>query len=134
MKTLSFLSDFWQKAKLAVEDIQTELPKVAPETVLKPLGTSGKMWLINYSDLGSNWDVKHHLRKSKGESKNLQLLCDKVMDLFEKTPDKITEFLIATANRGYFVRKGSFSGYESTVIKLTPNEISRLKLYIQENL
>lgn len=30
--------------------------------------------------------------------------------------------------------KGSFAGYESTTIRLTINEVARLRLYIQENL
>jgi hypothetical protein len=136
MKTLNYLDSFWQKAKLAVNEIETELPKVASEDILKPLGTSGKMWTIQYKDLGNNWGVKELLQRHNGESNNLTLLTDKVKDLFQKSPDKITEFLIATANKGYFVRKSCFSSdrENSTVIKLTPNELTRLKLYIQENL
>jgi hypothetical protein len=130
MKTLSFLSDFWQKAKLAVEDIQTELPKVAPETVLKPLGTSGKMWTIQYKDLGNNWSVTKLLQRHNGENNNLTLLTQKVKSVFEKSPDKVTEFLITTANKGWFVNNMD----KEVRIVLTPNEISRLKLYIQENI
>jgi len=33
-----------------------------------------------------------------------------------------------------FGRKGMFRGDEGTVMTLTPNELSRLKLYIKENI
>lgn len=142
MKTLNFLSDFWQKAKIAVDDICTELPKVASEDILKPLGTSGKMWTIQYKDLTyrnnngellNSWSPKDILRRHKGESKNLILLADKVRAVFEKSPDKVAEFLQSTAEKGYFVIKGSFAGYERTTIRLTINEVAGLKIYIQEN-
>lgn len=134
MKTLNFLSDFWQKAKTAVNEIETELPKVISEDILKPLGTSGKMWTIQYKDLGNNWSVEEVLQRHNGESNNLTLLTHKVKDLFQKSPDKITEFLTATANKGYFVRKGCFKGEEGHRIILKPNELTRLKIYIQENI
>lgn len=136
MKTLKFLADFWQKAKTAVNEIETELPKVISEDILKPLGTSGKMWTIQYKDLGNSWGVKELLQRHNGENNNLTLLTYKVKDLFQKSPDKITEFLIATANKGYFVRKSCFLSdrENSTIIRLTPNELARLKLYIEENL
>lgn len=133
MKTLDFLSDYWQKAKTAVNDIQTELPKVATEDILKPLGTSGKMWIIQYKDLGNSWSVKETLCRCNGKSNNLTLLTDKVRDLLEKSPDKITEFLIATANRGYFIRKGAFKGHDGFRVTLKVNELTRLKMYIQDN-
>ena len=134
MKTLNFLADFWQKAKTAVNEIETELPKVANEDVLKPLGKSGKMWTIQYKDLSNSWSPKDLIQRHNGESNNLTLLVEKVKDLFEKSPDKITEFLVATSKRGYFVHKGVFRGYDGTRITLTQNELTRLQMYIKDNI
>jgi hypothetical protein len=131
MKTLNFLNDFWQKAKKAVDEIEQDLPKVQKEDILKPIGTSGKMWTIQFKDLDSrDWSVKGNLQRHNGESNNLTLLCQKVKDVFSKSPDKVVEFLKATAERGYFINKM----YETKRITLTPNELSKLKLYISENI
>lgn len=130
MKTLNFLADFWEKAKTAVNEIETELPKVQSEGILKPLGTSGKMWTIQYKDLGNSWGVKDNLLRHKGESKNLKELVSKVRSIFEKSPDKVVEFLQSVATKGYFTSK-----LDKTVkISLTPNELTRLRMYINENL
>lgn len=150
MKTLFFLNDFWQKAKQAIDEIEQELPKVQKEDILKPIGTSGKMWTIQFKDLSymkseyhrgklvktlvSDWSVKGQLQRHNGESNNLTLLCEKIKDVFSKSPDSVSNFIIATAEKGYFVRKGMFRGDEGTVVTLTPNELSRLKLYIKENI
>lgn len=134
MKTLNYLDTFWQKAKTAIEDIRTELPKVETEDILKPIGTTGKMWVIQYKDLGDKWGVKEILQRERGVSINLSRLCDKIEDLFEKNPADITLFLKATAEKGYFVRKAPFKGDDGIKIQLTTNEIARLKLYISENI
>jgi hypothetical protein len=146
MKTLNFLNDFWQKAKKAVDEIEQDLPKVQKEDILKPIGTSGKMWTIQFKDLSymqeekmkdgtvrktlvSDWSVKGNLQRHNGESNNLTLLCQKVKDVFSKSPDKVVEFLKATAERGYFMDKLT---NERTSLK--PNELTKLRLYISENI
>ena len=134
MKTILFLSDFWGKAKRAVKEIETELPKVQKENILKPIGTSGKMWTIQYKDLGNNWSVKHQLQRHNGESNNLTLLTYKINDIFRKSPDKIVEFLTATANKGYFISKlGKLANEQGIKVTFTVNELARLRMYIKEN-
>jgi len=129
MKTLNYLSDFWAKANIAVSEIEKDLPKVIKEDILKPLGTSGKMWTIQFKDLGNTWHPKEILKRHNGESNNLSLLVDKIKSVFQKSPDKVTEFLTTTAKRGYFVNKMA-----NEKIILTPNELTRLNLYIKDNL
>lgn len=127
MKTLNYLDSFWSKAKEAVNDITTELPKVSKEDILKPIGKN--MWVINYSDLGNSWSPEDILKRARGESKNLTLLTEKVKSVFEKSPDKLAEFLKSTANKGWFRDK-----LQDKKVVLTPNELSRLNLYIKENI
>lgn len=130
MKTLNFLDDFWSRAKKAIEEIEEDLPKVIKEDILKPIGTSGKMWTIQYKDLGDKWGVNEILQRHNGESNTLTLLTHKVRSVFEKSPDKVVEFLVSTANKGYFINKMN----REEKIVLSPNELTRLKLYIHENL
>lgn len=128
MKTISFLNNLGKEINTAILDIKTELPKVPDEKILKPLGE--KMFIVNFSDLKDTWLP----RELMGESENLKLLVLKIEDLFKRSPDKIIEFLKATTERGYFVIKGLFKGCEGTRITLKPNEIQRLKEYLQENI
>lgn len=138
MKTISFLNNLGKEINTAILDIKTELPKVPDEKVLKPLGE--KMFIVNFSDLKDTWSPRELIRRYKGESENLKLLSLKIEDLFERSPDKIIEFLKATVKRGYFIRKSSFNssviqeGAEGFRITLKPNEIQRLKEYLQENI
>lgn len=127
MKTLSFLSDFWQTAKKAVNEIETELPKVTKEDILKPVGN--KMWVVQYKDLRNSWDVNSILKRHNGESNNLTLLVEKIKSVFQKSPDKVVDFIQATAERGYFK-----DHRKEIRIMLKPDELTRLKLYIKENL
>jgi len=129
MKTLNYLNDFWSKAKQAVDEIENDLPKVIKESILRPIGTSGKMWIIQYKDLGDKWGVKEILERHNGESNNLTLLTQKARTVFIKSPDKVTEFLEATAKKGYFLNKMT-----NEKIVLSVNELARLRLYIKENI
>lgn len=127
MKTLNFLSDFWQTAKKAIEEIETELPKVAKEDILKPVGD--RMWVVQYKDLGDKWGAEELLKRYNGESNNLTLLAEKIREVFRKSPDKVVEFIQGVASRGYF---DNYLTNKRTI--LTPNELTRLKFYIKENI
>lgn len=129
MKTLNYLDRFWTTAKNAIDEIEEELPKVIKEDILKPLGNSSNMWIIQYKDLGDNWGVKEILNRHNGKANNLTLLAEKVRSVFEKSPDKVTEFLVSVEKKGYFINR-----MEEKKVVLTPNELSKLRLYIRDNI
>ena len=128
MKTLEYLSKQVESMQKCLLDIKTELPKVTPENILSPLGTSGKIWLINKNDLANSWGVKDQLLKSGGVSGNLTLFVNELVIKYRTRPADLVNAIHLAATEGSFV-----SNYHKKTIVLTPNEITRLKLYIQEN-
>lgn len=130
MKTIKYLDEFYKKAESCLSDIANELPQVASEKELKPIGKN--MWLVNFSDIsGKSWSVEDILKTSQGKSPALIKMCEKINWLFYNSPPNIVPFMKATAKRGYFL-----TGHDRDSrikVDLNTNEIARLNLYITEN-
>jgi hypothetical protein len=135
---IDYLNSYWSNLKSICEKFDKEI-KLKP-TVKIVKGSLIK--IINYSDLGNNWDVNRHIN---GNSKNLEMFRNKLIHMIIKGDainikpmiEAICSGRIKTFRfkdkKGKTINKGKGNFRFGDAIKLNKEELNFIKQYFNYN-
>lgn len=125
---LEFLSTYWEKAKTISNEIVSDLPKISENKIPE----KGKIFIVQFSELGHNWSARDHLKRLRGISTTLELIADKISYMVNKGDAiNVKPHIEKVIKEGVWTNYGTTGRDRSNCKKhkLTEVEIKRLKEY-----